>query len=106
MLKPGGYLVFTDSLLQRDTPIQPIENYLETAEEYAEVGRKAGFEKVEVFDTSEESWNRFAQFHFQTAVQKMQNGEIAPRNVALTRMWLRRTAPVAYVVGWMKKADA
>lgn len=104
VLKPGGHLVFSDSLLQADTPIQPDENYLETAEQYKAVGEAAGFERVEVFDTSEESWNRFAQFHFQTAIQRMQNGELSPRDVGLTRMWLRRTAPVAYVVGWMRKA--
>lgn len=106
VLKPGGRLVFSDALLQAETAIQPRANYLENAGQYTQVGRDAGFAEVEVYDTTEESWNRFAQFHMQRATARMQSREIAPRNVRLTAMWLRRTAPVAYVAGWMQKAAA
>lgn len=103
VLKPGGHLVFSDSLMRAETAIQPRENYIETADHYAAIGRAAGFERVEVYDTTEECWNRFARFHMQRAMTRMRSGEIAPQNVQVTGMWLRRAAPVAYVVGWMRK---
>ncbi|WP_370402690.1 class I SAM-dependent methyltransferase [Sulfitobacter sp. JB4-11] len=104
VLKPGGYLVFSDSLLRAETEIQPRVNYLETALQYTDVGLEAGFDTVEVYDTTEETWNRFGQFHMRNAYQRVQSGELTPRNLGLTGMWLRRTAPVAYVVGWMQKS--
>ena len=104
VLKPGGHLVFSDSLLREETEIQPRVNYLETALQYAEVGHAAGFDKAEVYDTTEETWNRFSQFHLRNAFQRRRNGEPAPQNLWRTGMWLRRTAPVAYVVGWMRKS--
>lgn len=104
VLKPGGYLVFADLLQQRDSTAQPVENYLESADDYTALALAAGFARAEVYDAGEEAWNRFAKFHLEAAIAKAQTGEAPPRQVAVLRGWLNHSAPVTYVVGWMRKA--
>lgn len=104
VLKPGGRVSLTDPLLRRETEIQPEENYLETAVEYKQVCLDAGFARSKIFDITDECWNRFTAFQMNKARERMRAGEGPLRTSVFSEMWLRRTAPVAYIVGWAEKA--
>ncbi|MGV6849678.1 MAG: methyltransferase domain-containing protein [Marinibacterium sp.] len=104
LLAPGGTLVFSDLLLASEAPVQPPANFIEDAQSYAALGLKAGFDRVEVFDTTEQSWAVFSEYQLFTAGQRADRGEIRPEEVWLTRTWMQQNAPKACVVGWMRKA--
>jgi ubiquinone/menaquinone biosynthesis C-methylase UbiE len=104
VLKPGGCLSLADPLLRRETEIQPRANYLETATEYRQVCLNAGFARAEIYDITEECWNRFTAYQMNKARERLQTGMAPFQSVAVAEIWLRRTAPVAYVVGWAEKS--
>lgn len=104
VLKPGGRVSLTDPLLRRETEIQPEANYLETAAEYRQVCLNAGFARSEIYDITEECWNRFSAFQMNKARERLQTGMAPLQSAAVAEIWLRRSAPVAYVVGWAEKS--
>ena len=59
VLKPGGHLVTTDILGRIAYPVK--ENYLKDPAAYAEHLSEAGFDGIEVEDTTRESWFGFAR---------------------------------------------
>lgn len=103
ILKPGGRLVLSDCLMTIDSPTQPRQNYVGNLDEYREAFKRAGFEAGSLHDATEACWHGFRDSLAEFARTRLEGGEGTQQQYLGTLDWLRRTEPVAYVVGWCEK---
>jgi ubiquinone/menaquinone biosynthesis C-methylase UbiE len=97
VLKPGGYLVLSDILMNREAErrrkFRTEKNYVRDLAEYREVVRRAGFQDGEVIDATEPCWKG----HFWNAVcyfhKKFFSGEIDGQILAAMLENTYRVAP-------------
>ncbi|MHC4455479.1 MAG: class I SAM-dependent methyltransferase [Planctomycetota bacterium] len=63
ILKPGGYLVLTDILMnieaERRRKFRTVKNYVKSLNEYSNILYRAGFRKVNVVDATEPCWEGY-----------------------------------------------
>ena len=109
VLKPGGYLVLSDVLVQQWVAGWarwiPEANFVKDLQEYREVFLRAGFESIEVVDATTECWRGFRRHVWRWGLKKLLVGEAGVGAISKGAIWLTMTSLITnYLLVSAKKA--